>query len=396
MTYMLKIIFNSSTRQTKKKRSKKKEMTTLQDQQLFQALANQNRGAFDQALAAGANPNAIDPVTGYPVLVTALLTRRAIFAHNLMQHGADPNISVGPKSMNPLHIMAQQNQCRILHRLIKLGYTFNANIVDTDGNTPLHYAASVPRTNCIEILNKLGANLNAQNNQGQTPLHIAAIAGNSLAILILLNIGADRTIPDLQGQRPVDVAITDANRRTLEQSHYVHRMTARTSTAFRPEFYESRYRLGTLDERDEFGRTLLHLAAQNNNSRALESIIAAGADLNAQDNDGRTPLHYAVKQGHFPIAQALIQAGADQFIFDEYGMRARDYAQTEPVIGTSQYDPRVAERFGTWSPNIHFQRTTPLQQQQIQTLMTLQSQAPQTPVSQMSPELMYQVFDWMV
>lgn len=62
------------------------------------------------------------------------------------------------------------------------------------------------------------------------------------------------------------------------------------------------------DERDEKGRTGLHLAASHGNEEILRLLLENGADVGAIDGFGNTPLHYC---GHMETTQCLIDFGAD-------------------------------------------------------------------------------------
>lgn len=84
-------------------------------------------------------------------------------------------------------------------------------IVLTSGLTPLHYAASAGKIDCVIFLLREGAKINAQsvggnfNNsqmftQGLTPLAQAASSGYSSVVLYLLEKGADPSIADFTGR----------------------------------------------------------------------------------------------------------------------------------------------------------------------------------------------------
>jgi len=64
------------------------------------------------------------------------------------------------------------------------------------------------------------------------------------------------------------------------------------------------------------GDTCLHIAAHRGNLRAVELLIKAGLNVNAQGDMGYTPLHYAA---NIEIVQLLLTSGANQNIKNEFG-----------------------------------------------------------------------------
>lgn len=67
---------------------------------------------------------------------------------------------------------------------------------------------------------------------------------------------------------------------------------------------------------DQDGRTLLHLAAGQNQTSIAKRLIELGVDLNSKDHVGYTPLHEAVRDGHRECAELLLKSGADTTIAD--------------------------------------------------------------------------------
>jgi len=67
---------------------------------------------------------------------------------------------------------------------------------------------------------------------------------------------------------------------------------------------------GDIDARDESGRTALMLATLHGQARAVDMLLAHGADPNAADGQGVTPLQAAIAGDRPAIAAALRRAGA--------------------------------------------------------------------------------------
>lgn len=63
-----------------------------------------------------------------------------------------------------------------------------------------------------------------------------------------------------------------------------------------------------VNEKNEHGSTLLHIAANEANVKLAAHLILRGADVNARDNSDATPLHWAAVKR---IAEYLISKGAD-------------------------------------------------------------------------------------
>jgi ankyrin repeat protein len=62
--------------------------------------------------------------------------------------------------------------------------------------------------------------------------------------------------------------------------------------------------------RDKFGTSAVHTATCHNHPRALEMLLEAGADINAQADDGSTALHIAADLGLTHLVTYLVNRGA--------------------------------------------------------------------------------------
>jgi ankyrin repeat protein len=68
-----------------------------------------------------------------------------------------------------------------------------------------------------------------------------------------------------------------------------------------------------------FGNRPLKIAAVRGDIRAIEMLVAAGAELDARNEHGYTALQHAVEQGHLPAVQRLVELGASTDVLTDDG-----------------------------------------------------------------------------
>jgi ankyrin repeat protein len=128
---------------------------------------------------------------------------------------------------------------------------------DSDGDTPLHYAAHGGSAELINYFIDKGAKLELQDARQKTPLHLAAINDRREAVSVLLKRGA------------------------------------------------------ALETRDDYERTALILCARERGQAATGRVlIEAGADVNAADKFGSTALELAAWRGKTDFVDLLLEKGA--------------------------------------------------------------------------------------
>jgi len=143
----------------------------------------------------------------------------------------------------------------------------------------------------VDLLLKLGADVNLKANGGQTLLHFVASKGNIEIARKLLNHtpAASTRVPDKQGQYPI------------------------------------------------------HRAAAAGWTPMVRLLLQHKSPLDATDVSGFTALHHAVAEGHGDTAVALLQAGAEAGKRNIDGKLAIDIA---PDAEVQKYIKRAAELEG--------------------------------------------------
>jgi ankyrin repeat protein len=89
---------------------------------------------------------------------------------------------------------------------------------------------------------------------------------------------------------------------------------------------------------DSWGRTPLHVAADNGQYAIAELLLANHASVEAKNRHGKTPLHMAAANGHQRIVDLLLKKNADILVKDEDKNTALDLA-----AGSGEVD--VVKRF---------------------------------------------------
>ncbi|TCW61989.1 ankyrin repeat domain-containing protein [Treponema sp. J25] len=166
----------------------------------------------------------------------------------------------------------------------------NINTTDEKGRTPLIRAVELQDTKLTALFLALGAAVELQDTEGRTALEIACSNGNQEITKLLAARGAPLYLASTEAQQPVRIAIQKGEGLLAALIHPA-----------------------TLSQRDEKGRTLLHLAALMGKGEAVQQLLAAGIPLNIKDGNGKTALDYTLEQAdsyeHVKCAEPIILAG---------------------------------------------------------------------------------------
>ncbi|MBL8227126.1 MAG: ankyrin repeat domain-containing protein [Bryobacterales bacterium] len=192
------------------------------------------------------------------------------------------------------------------------------------GRTPLLIAASYDGS--IEIARLMiakGADVNATERTGATVLQAAAYANNIDVVRLLIEKGARANTKDGAGFTPLSMAASNGARSgplvalLIEQGLPVDARCVDSLEMMK----NGPLGLGRL--------TALMFASMQSNYSAVESLVKAGANVNATDIRGMTPLMLAVATDRADprIVRLLLGTGADPKIRSEAGETALDWAR---------------------------------------------------------------------
>ena len=161
--------------------------TTFDSVDFFRAVNVDNADAVSRMLAAGLDPNQLDP-HGQPALMVALQGESLKVAKVLWDaKGIQVDVR-NHAGETPLMMAALKAEVDAASALVAHGAA-----VRKDGWSPLHYAATGGSAAIVKLLLDKGAVLEARSPNGSTPLMMAARYGNEEAVDALLAAGADRT-----------------------------------------------------------------------------------------------------------------------------------------------------------------------------------------------------------
>lgn len=168
----------------------------------------------------------------------------------------------------------------------------DVNSSDRLGRTPLHLAAENRNPSLASFFISLGAVVDALDAQQMTPLSISATWLDIPTARVLAEAGANIHHPMRDDVSPARLAVDAGNE----------------------AFLAALLNAQSVASVDSSGRSVLHLAAEAGNTRAVDMTLEAGAIAVLQDNTGINALDIALGRGdsrsHAEIAERLIQAGA--------------------------------------------------------------------------------------
>ncbi len=244
---------------------------------LMDTVAGHNEGMLSLLLQSGANP-LIQEMSGRNAYHEAALSGNINIIRMIRNAGGNP-LSRDSYGETPFSLVLRTND----EKQIKEVLGGNLNIVDSDGNTPVHIAVErkVPAKMLTMLLN-MRYPVNQRNGKGVTPLYMAVAENLKTHANLLLERGANPYIATITNDTALSLALKSGNT-TLLESIARH---AATKT-------------------DMQGDGILHYAARIANADTVRYLVGLGLDKKAKNISGETPAEMAERWQRLDIAELL-------------------------------------------------------------------------------------------
>uniref|UniRef100_I3KAB4 Myosin XVI n=1 Tax=Oreochromis niloticus TaxID=8128 RepID=I3KAB4_ORENI len=222
-------------------------------------------------------------------------------------------------------------------RLLKEGVDPNTPI--SSGGSLLHLCARHDNVFAAELLIERGLSVNLQDEDLWTALHVACVCDHADMVLLLLA-GVNVLLQDINGNIPLDYAIEGTEtsyilRKHLEENGVdvssMHAMKIQRPSAMLSDVRQLVASGGSLNQPNEEGITLLHIACASGYREVVSVLLQSRADPHPADNNFWTPLHLAAKYGQTSIVSQLLRHGANPTLLNCNQDKPYDIAVSEPI-----------------------------------------------------------------
>lgn len=263
------------------------------------------------------------------------LDRQSVILALIYSFRRSPNInSRDVNGYTALHHACLNGHSTIVRLL--LAHNAQIDVPDIRGSTPLFLASWAGHQDIVKMLlfhSPIPANPNAQTIENETPLHSGAQHGHNSVVAILLSFGADPSIRNNSFQTALDLAAQFGRLQVVQTLLRVEPNLIAHYRRFDEDDisellgYSTQY--ASTPTKHIFTHTCLHLASRNGHKKVVETLLAAGVDVNILTHAG-SALHEAALCGKKSVVITLLKAGIDVDATDGNGRTALEILSDYP------------------------------------------------------------------
>ncbi|XP_052894507.1 85/88 kDa calcium-independent phospholipase A2 isoform X1 [Anopheles moucheti] len=205
---------------------------------------------------------------------------------SLIERGCDVNL-VNFNGQTPLHVMVARDRLECVVAL--LAHDAEIDVVDNSGNTPLHIAVEKKLIPIVQCLVVFGADFNKPNKDGKTPRHMVGKddsgSKDSMILYILHSVGAKRCSEKVANKCPPGCAsgatyngIPPAQPETSEQREQIQHVLARTTTKSHrnsvPSLISSTIRASIPEERERREVKTIDVSQERKGASMMDALLS--------------------------------------------------------------------------------------------------------------------------
>jgi ankyrin repeat protein len=258
---------------------------------------------------------------------------RADLCRLLIENGVHLN---GSDMERPLVDAVESRSTEVVQ--VFLEHKADVNVVlhpDSDPSAPLIAAAKLNLTDIAKLLLENGADVNLALANGHTALFTAANEGHAEMTKLLIDAGADLSKPAApRDHQPLHACNQHAEclKILLDAGADINAVSKDGTVAYMAAYWNHPTELDMLIARGanleitspdpgywDHGCTALMAAANQGHAAIVETLLEAGADINAKMPDGSTALMLAAKESKEEAARALLEYNPDINVTDNDG-----------------------------------------------------------------------------
>lgn len=266
---------------------------TKVDTALLDAISKSEVGNVQRLLEGGADPMALAEGHAELPLEAAAKLGNAEIIKALLLHGAVADSAQGPHKPLWLALQGQHDDAAAV--LVKGNARFQD--LPMDSTMAFEFAAFNGLDRCLNEMLRLGADPNLRQGDGFL-IHRAALDSNTELLVALIGHGAEKEALDSTGNTPLLVAAAAGEIAAVEIL-----LQAKANP----------------DAQNHSGECALHYAVIRGQADVVGLLLANKAEISLGNKVGETALHLAVIHGHLDLARLLLEQGAQVNARTKYG-----------------------------------------------------------------------------